>query len=108
MTTTTDDFQELPPRARKPTTKTTKPSKKPTKTTTRRVEESTKDADANDETLSLFQRIVGPDFEIRASEEFERGSERQMRKSGRSGWFQGNYEDAGVGIKEGSEEGREH
>ena len=66
-----DDFQEPPPRARKPTTKITKSSKKPTKTTTRRVEESTKDADANDETLSLFQKIVGPDFEIRASEEFE-------------------------------------
>ena len=61
-----DDFQEPPPRARKPTTKITKSSKKPTKTTTRRVEESTKD-----ETLSLFQKIVGPDFEIRASEEFE-------------------------------------
>ena len=66
-----DDFQEPPPRARKPTTKITKSSKKPTKTTIRRVEESTKDADANDETLSLFQKIVGPDFEIRASEEFE-------------------------------------
>ena len=66
-----DNFQEPPPRARKPTTKMTKSSKKPTKTTTRQVEESTKDADANDETLSLFQKIVGPDFEIRASEEFE-------------------------------------
>ena len=66
-----DDFQEPPPRARKPTTKTTKPSKKPMKTTTRRVKESTKDADVNEETLSLFQRLVGPDFEIRASEEFE-------------------------------------
>ena len=66
-----DEFQEPPPRARKPTTKMTKSSKKPTKATTRRVEESTKDADANDEMLSLFQKIVGPDFEVRASEEFE-------------------------------------
>ena len=66
-----DNFQEPPPRARKPTTKITKSSKKPTKMTTRRVKESTKDADVNDETLSLFQKIVGPDFEIRASEEFE-------------------------------------
>ena len=66
-----DDFQELPPRARKPTTKITKSSKKLTKMTTRLVKELTKDADVNDETLSLFQKIVGPDFEIRASEEFK-------------------------------------
>ena len=64
-----DDFQEPPPRARKSTTKKTTSSKKPMKAT--RVKESTKDADANDEMLSLFQRIVGPDFEIQAAEEFE-------------------------------------
>ena len=69
-----DDFQEPPPRARKPVGKVTKMSKRPTKaTTTRRVDESTKDKDidADDETISLFQKIVGPDFEVRASEEFE-------------------------------------
>ena len=59
-----DDFQELPPRSRKTT------SKMPT--TKRRVEKLTKKtADTEDETLKLFQRIVGPDFEVRASEEFE-------------------------------------
>ena len=59
-----DDFQEPPPRSRKMT------SKMPT--TERRVEKSTKKtADTEDETLKLFQRIVGPDFEVRASEEFE-------------------------------------
>ena len=47
-----------------------KPSKKPT--TTRRVEKSTKSKDdAGDETLVLFQKIVGSDFEVRAAEEFE-------------------------------------
>ena len=61
-----DDFQEPPPRSRK----ITKQSKKPT--TKRRVEKSTKSKDEpEDETLALFQRIVGPDFEVRASEEFE-------------------------------------
>ena len=61
-----DDFQEPPPRSRK----STKPSKKPT--TTRRVKKSTKSKDdAEDETLALFQKIVGPDFEVRAAEEFE-------------------------------------
>ena len=30
-----------------------------------------KTADTEEETLNLFQRIVGPDFEVRASEEFE-------------------------------------
>ena len=69
-----DDFQEPPPRARKPVDKVSKTSKRPTKpTTTRRVKELTKDkdGDADDETISLFQKIVGPDFEVRASEEFE-------------------------------------
>ena len=69
-----DDFQEPPPRARKPVDKVSKTSKKPTKAeTTRRVDKSTtdKEGDADDETISLFQKIVGPDFEVRASEEFE-------------------------------------
>ena len=69
-----DDLQEPPPRARKPVGKVSKTSKRPTKaTTTRRVDESTKDkdGDADDETISLFQKIVSSDFEVRASEEFE-------------------------------------
>ena len=60
-----DDFQEPPPRPRK-----MKTSKKPT--TTRRVEKSTKSKDdVEDETLVLFQKIVGPDFDVRVAEEFE-------------------------------------
>ena len=61
-----DDFQEPPPRSRK----IVKQSKKPT--TKRRVEKLTKSKDeTEDETLALFQRIVGLEFEVRASEEFE-------------------------------------
>ena len=61
-----DDFQEPPLRSRK----LTKQSKKPT--ITRRVEKSTKSKDdPEDETLALLQRIVGPEFEVHASEEFE-------------------------------------
>ena len=61
-----DDFQEPPPRSRK----IVKQSKKPT--TKRRIEKLTKKKDEpEDETLALFQRIVGPEFEVRASEEFE-------------------------------------
>ena len=60
-----DDFQEPPPRPRK-----TKTSKKPT--TSRRVEKSTKSKDdREDEALMLFQKIVGPDFDVCAAEEFE-------------------------------------
>ena len=63
-----DDFQEPPPRARKDTKKEQKQVKK--KSTQRRVEVSEGDT-LSDETLSLFQKIVGDNFEIRASEEFE-------------------------------------
>ena len=63
-----DDFQEPPPRARKDTKKEQKQTKK--KSTQQRVEVSDGDA-LSDETLSLFQRIVGDNFEVRASEEFE-------------------------------------
>ena len=60
-----DDFQEPPPRSRKIAR-----SKKPT--TKRRIEKSTKrKEETEDKTLALFQRIVGPEFEVRASEEFE-------------------------------------
>ena len=57
-----DDFQEPPPRSRKTTMK---------PTTKRRVEKSTKKDDTEDETLALFQRIVGPEFEVCASKEYE-------------------------------------
>ena len=69
-----DDFQEPLPRARKIVVKRNKLSRKKQKTTTdQQVEKSTKSKkdDDDDETISLFQRIVGPDFEVRASQEFE-------------------------------------
>ena len=64
-----DDFQEPPPRARKPVKK--EQLKK--HSTQRCVDKSSKEdtADIDDETLSLFQKIVGDNFEIKASEEFE-------------------------------------
>ena len=73
-----DDFQIPPPRVRK--TKPALPVKlaKPTKkqATARRVEKSKMEVteDISDETLSLFQKIVGDDFEVKASEEFEQES----------------------------------
>ena len=69
-----DDFQEPIPRARKTVVKPNKLSRKKKKTMTdQQVEKSTKSKkdDDDDETISLFQRIVGPDFEVRASREFE-------------------------------------
>ena len=69
-----DDFQEPIPRARKIVVKCNKLSRKKQKTTTdQQVEKSTKSKkdDDDDETISLFQRIVGPEFEVRASQEFE-------------------------------------
>ena len=68
-----NDFQEPLPRARKPVVKCSRLSRKQQKTSTdRRVEKSTKTKDDDDgETISLFQRIVGPDFEVRASQEFK-------------------------------------
>ena len=72
-----DDFQEPPLCARKDTKKEQKQTKK--KSTQRRVEVSEGDA-LSDETLSLFQRIVGDNFEVRASEEFEsEGNEKRDR-----------------------------
>ena len=64
-----DDFQEPPPQARKPVKK--EQVKK--QSTQQCVDKSSKEdtADIDDETLSLFQRIVGDNFEIKASEEFE-------------------------------------
>ena len=69
-----DDFQEPIPRARKIVVKHNKLSRKKRKSMTdQQIEKSTKSKkdDDDDETISLFQRIVGPDFEVRASREFE-------------------------------------
>ena len=69
-----DNFQEPLPRARKTVVKRNKLSRKKQKTTTdqqvKTLTKSKKDDD-DDETISLFQRIVGPDFEVRASQKFE-------------------------------------
>ena len=78
-----NDFEIPPLRARKDTkAKEIKKERKQTKkqrSTQRRVEVSEGDA-LSDETLSLFQWIVGDDFEIKASEEFEtEGSEKRDR-----------------------------
>ena len=64
-----DDFQEPLPQVRKPVKK--EQLKK--HSTQRRIDKSSKEdtADIDDETLSLFQKIVGDNFEIKASEEFE-------------------------------------
>ena len=66
-----DDFQEPPPRSQQMTKKEKKPTKR--QATQRRVEKSKKDDTnaINEETLSLFQQIVGDNFEIQASEEYE-------------------------------------
>ena len=66
-----DDFQEPAPRARRDTKKEQKQVKK--KSTQRQVEVSEGDV-LSEETLSLFQKIVGDNFEVRASEEFEEES----------------------------------
>ena len=76
-----DDFEIPPLRARKDTKDTKKECKqtKKKKSIQRRVEVSEGDA-LSDETLSLFQRIVGDDFEVKASEEFEtEGAEKRDR-----------------------------
>ena len=65
-----NDFEIPPPRAQK-TKKELKQTKKQT-TMQRRVKKSKTDRDGiNQETLSLFQRLVGKDYEVRASEEYE-------------------------------------
>ena len=66
-----DDFDIPPLRARKTDKKETKQKKK--KSTQRGIETSVGEA-LSDETLSLFQKIVGENFEVRASEEFEEES----------------------------------
>ena len=74
-----DDFQIPPLRPRKSEKKERKQTRTKKKSTQRGVE--IQDGDVlSDETLSLFQRIVGDDFEIKASEEFEtEGPEKRER-----------------------------
>ena len=67
-----DDFEEPPLPAQKMVTKRQKQNKK--QSTQQRVEKPKKRDDTdgiNEETLSLFQRIVGDNFEVKASEEYE-------------------------------------
>ena len=68
-----DDF-EIPPLRQRKTTKEVAQKKKP-KTTQRRVDKSSKDDGIDDETLSLFQWIVGDTFEVHVTEEYEEESE---------------------------------
>ena len=88
-----DDFQEPPPRSRKTT------SKMPTKE--RRVEKSTeKTADTEEETLALFQRMVGPDFEVRASEEFEDDPKDKCGNPVEAAGFRATMKMLAIGLKE--------
>ena len=88
-----DDFQEPPPRSRKTT------SKMPTKK--RRVEKSTeKTADTEEETLVLFQRMVGPDFEVRASEEFEDDPKDKCGNPVEAAGFRATMKMLAIGLKE--------
>ena len=72
-----DDNFEIPPlRTRKPVKVAKK--KHQTSSTKRRVGESKPEGeDINDETLNLFQKIVGSEFEVKASQEFQQ-EERKM------------------------------
>ena len=108
-----DNFQEPPPRSRKmtskmPTTerrveKSTK--KKPSKE--RRVEKSTKKtADTENETLALFQRIVGPDFEVRASEEFEDDPKDKCGNPVEAAGFRATMQMLAIELKEAVRNGR--
>ena len=66
-----DDF-DIPPLRQRTKPKDVAPKKKSKSLTQRRVEVT--DEGIGDETLSLFQRIVGDNFEVRATEEFEEES----------------------------------
>ena len=108
-----DDFQEPPPRSRKTTSKmpTTERrveksmKKKPTKE--RRVEKSTeKTADTEDETLALFQRMVGPDFEVRASEEFEDDPKDKCGNPVEAAGFRATMKMLAIELKEAVRKGR--
>ena len=65
-----DDFEIPPLRTRKPVKVAKK--KHQTSSTKRQVRESKPEGeDINDETLNLFQKIVGSEFEVKASQEFQ-------------------------------------
>ena len=95
-----DDFQEPPPRSRKTTT-----SKKPT--TKRSVEKSTEGkAEAGDESLALFQRIVGPEFEVRASREYEDDPKDKCGNQVEAAGFRATMKMLAMGLKEAVKKGR--
>ena len=95
-----DDFQEPPPRSRK----TVKQSKKPTDK--RRVEKSTKKKDEpEDKTLALFQKLVGPEFEVRASEEFDIDPKDKCGNPVEAAGFQATMKVLARGLKEAVEKG---
>ena len=66
-----DDF-DIPPLRQRTKPKDVAPKKRSKSSTQRRVRAT--DEGIGDETLSLFQRIVGDNFEVRATEEFEEES----------------------------------
>ena len=96
-----DDFQELPPRSRKKV----KQSKKPTDK--RRVEKSTKKKDEpEDKTLALFQRLVRPEFEVRASEEFEIDPKDKCGNPVEATGFRATMKMLALGLKEAVKKGK--
>ena len=95
-----DDFQEPPPRSRKTTT-----SKKPM--TKRSVEKSTAGkAEAEVESLALFQRIVGPEFEVRASKEFENDPMDKCGNPAEAAGFRATMKMLALELKEAVKKGR--
>ena len=96
-----DDFQEPPPRSRKKV----KQSKKPTDK--RRVEKSMKKKDEpEDKTLALFQRLVGPEFEVRTSEEFEIDPKDKCGNPVEAAGFRATMKMLALGLKEAVKKGK--
>ena len=96
-----DDFQELPPRSRKKV----KQSKKPTDK--RRIKKSTKKKDEpEDKTLALFQRLVGPEFEVRDSEEFEIDPKDKCGNPVEAPGFRATMKMLALGLKEAVKKGK--
>ena len=95
-----DDFQEPPPRSRKIVKKSKKPTDK------RRVEKSTKKTDEpEDVTLALFQRLVGPDFEVRTSEEVDIDPRDKCGNPVEAAGFRATMKVLAMGLKEAVEKG---
>ena len=96
-----DDFQEPPPRSQK----IVKQSKKPT--IKRRVEKSMKKKDEpEDKTLALFQRLVGPEFEVRALEEFEIDPKDKCGNPVEAAGFRATMKMLALGLKEAVKKGK--